>query len=75
MKVQLNQNFAALKHQLTESYDRFKTLLAYQADELLQQAAGYKKQTFEKWKEAKHELETFTANLQQVRLSTANPLA
>jgi len=65
-KVRLNQNFVTLKHQLTESYDRFKTMLSFQADELLQQAAAHKKEAFEAWKEARRELETSSTNLQQV---------
>ena len=56
--------------ELTPMCARFKTLLAYQADELLQQAAGYKKDAFETWKEARHDLETSTTDLQQVKQST-----
>lgn len=68
-KLRLNQNFVTLKRQLTESYDRLKTLLSLQADELLQQAVAHKKDAFEAWKEAKRELETYCGNLQQVRSS------
>ena len=67
-KVRLNQNFVNLKRQLTESYDRLKTLLSVQADELLQQALAYKKEAFEAWKEASRELETSVTDLQQVVL-------
>ena len=66
-KVRLNQNFVTLKRQLTESYDRLKTLLSIQADELLREAVTHKKEAFDAWKTAKHELETYIANLQQVR--------
>jgi len=66
LKLQLNQNFLALKHQLTESYDRLKTLLSAQAEELLQQAVSAKKNAFDAWKEARRQLEASVTSLQQV---------
>jgi len=66
LKVQLNQNFATLKRQLMESYERLKSHLSVEADELLQQGVTCKKQLFDVWKEAKRQLETSATSLQQV---------
>jgi len=55
-----------VKRQLTESYDQLKTLLSFQADELLQQAVLHRKEALETWKEAKRDLESSITNLQQV---------